>query len=66
MGPGHGESPLLATRHLVDAFQRAAHAAARSALDALFTPPDSEPGRLACPLSRRGFLGGKWTGDRPP
>ncbi|MBU2851268.1 [NiFe]-hydrogenase assembly chaperone HybE [Acidithiobacillus ferrivorans] len=46
--------------------QAAAHAAARSALDALFTPPDSEPGRLACPLSRRGFLGGKWTGDRPP
>ncbi|MDA8152869.1 MAG: [NiFe]-hydrogenase assembly chaperone HybE [Acidithiobacillus sp.] len=45
--------------------QAAACAAAWSALDTLFTPPDSELGRLARPLSRRRFLGGQWTGDRP-
>ncbi|MHB0887206.1 [NiFe]-hydrogenase assembly chaperone HybE [Acidithiobacillus sp.] len=47
--------------------QAAARAAALSALDSLFTSPNSElERRLARPLSRRGFLGGEWTGDRHP
>lgn len=47
--------------------QAAARAAALSALDSLFISPDSElERRLARPLSRRGFLGGEWTGDRHP
>lgn len=47
--------------------QAAARAAALSALDTLFAPPDSDlEQRLAGPLSRRAFLHGAWHGDRRP